>query len=146
MKSKNLSLKTAHKVRLKAPLLLPLLLAITIPIQATLAQSPIWKTYHDMGKHMLDDGDFSGAEKNLLEAISEAEKLPQSQNMLKQSLGLLELTYRKLGQNEDAEKIASRIKILNSANAGAETQSSTGKAIAPPTENPAAASSNGTAA
>lgn len=96
-----------------------------------LAQEAIWSSFNSDGEKLFEDRDYEKAEKLLLEAVKEAEKLPPSDaSKLLQSLRVLRKVYLAMGKGAQVAQIEARMRSLGDMTSGSSTSNG-------PTEDPA---------
>ncbi len=124
----------SRPVRLKKFLSHPLITLVALSLflsPGAFAQEAIWSSYNQDGEKFFEDKEYDKAEKVLLEAVKEAEKLPPSDaSKLLQSLRTLRKVYLALGKGAQVSQIEGRLRSLGDMTSGESTSNG-------PTEDPA---------
>lgn len=76
------------------------------------AQESVWSAYNDAGTKMFDDKEYARAEKLLVDAVKEAERLPADGQKLLKSLRVLRKVYLALGKGAQVSQVESRMRSL----------------------------------
>lgn len=108
--------------------LLCAIISLFLVAPAAVAQESEWNSYNDIGAKFFEDKEYARAEKILLDAVREGEKL--SPDKLLKSLRLLRKVYLAMGKGAQVAQVESRMRAL-----GDMTSSDTGSSG--PTEDPA---------
>ncbi|MDZ4836245.1 MAG: hypothetical protein SGJ27_20900 [Candidatus Melainabacteria bacterium] len=123
-----------HTNRLKKRMLRPLAAVVALSLLLcpyASAQEAIWSSYNQDGVKFFEGKEYDKAEKLLIEAVKEAEKLPpEDAQKLLQSLRVLRKVYLAMGKGSQAAQIESRLRSLGDMTSGSSSSSG-------PTEDPA---------
>jgi len=87
-----------------------ILLCFSLPVQA---EEIIWRAFNDSGVKFFDSHEYEKAEKSLLDAVKEAEKIGPQSIELKTSLNELHRVCVAMGKNSEAEAIAKRLSLMD---------------------------------
>ena len=121
--------------RLKSVLIaLTLGLLLAPPVSC---QQMIWQAFNDSGSKFYDEHDYERAEKSLLNAVKEAEKLSKDGPELVASLKLLRKVYLALDKQALAAQVAERLSTLGASESAGETSTGTSGEVSTRSENAA---------
>ncbi len=88
------------------------------------SQGAVWKQYYDEGQKAFDRGELGQAEKNMMQAVAEAQKFGEMDRRLVSSLEKLASIYKTEGKQSQLEDTAARIEAIKQKQSLEETEQS----------------------
>ncbi len=92
--------------------------SVALTGNSSLAQGSIYNAYNDTATKFYEDKEYGKAERLLVDAVKEAEKLPANGDRLLTSLRLLRKVYLAMGKSSQASQVEQRMLSLGDATTG----------------------------